>query len=140
MQEGKVKHLGVSNFNLAQMQQSVELSATPILTNQVHYSLLHREPAENGVLDYCQEQGILLTAYSPVKGGVLDLPLVAEIAQQHGVTAAKVALRWLIDQPMVITIPKTSKLSHAQDNLAALDLMLSADDTKRLNALKPKPA
>jgi diketogulonate reductase-like aldo/keto reductase len=135
VREGKVKHVGVSNFDLPLMEQSMRLSETPILTNQVRYNLLHREPVQNGVLAYCQEHDILLTAYSPLKDGVLRHPQVVEIARRHGVSPAQVGLRWLMDQPRVITIPKTSDVAHARDNFASLTLELSAEDTAKLDAI-----
>ena len=130
-----MKHVGVSNFDVPLMQESVHLSETPLLTNQVRYNLLHREPVENGVLAYCQQHDILLTAYSPIKDGVLRHPKVAEIARRHGVTPAQVGIRWLIDQPRVITIPKTSSAARAQENLASLELELTPEDTAQLDAI-----
>jgi len=130
-----VRQVGVSNFDVPLMQESVRLSETPILTNQVRYNLLHREPVENGVLAFCQERDILLTAYSPIKDGVLRHPKVVEIAQRHGVTPAQVAIRWLVDQPRVITIPKTSSVARAQENLASLELKLTPEDTAQLDAI-----
>lgn len=135
VREGKVRHAGVSNFDVPLMQESVRLSETPLLTNQVRYNLLHREPVENGVLAFCQEHDILLTAYSPIKDGVLSHPKVAEIARRHGVTPAQVAIRWLVDQPRVITIPKTSSVARAQENLASLEFELTAEDTAQLDAI-----
>jgi len=87
------------------------------------------------VLAYCQEHDILLTAYSPLKDGVLRHPQVVEIARRHGVSPAQVGLRWLMDQTRVITIPKTSDVEHARDNFASLTLELSAEDTAKLDAI-----
>ena len=67
VKDGKVKHLGVSNFKVKLLQQAQSLSETPIITNQVPYRLPDRTYEENGVLAYCQQNDILLTAYSPVK-------------------------------------------------------------------------
>ena len=92
----------------------------------MRYNLLHREPASNGVLEYCRGQGILLTAYSPLKDGVLQAPAAMEIALARGATPAQVAFGWLLDQPGVITIPKTSNLERARENLGALELKLTA--------------
>jgi diketogulonate reductase-like aldo/keto reductase len=133
--DGRVKRVGVSNFSVAQMQEAMRLSNTPIITNQVHYNLLHRAPQQNGVLEFCQAEGIILTAYSPLLDGTLRHATVQRIAQAHGVSAAQVALQWLVRQPQVITIPKTSDLDHARDNLAALDLELSADEVAELDKI-----
>lgn len=132
--DGMVRRVGVSNFDVAMMKRSVELCATPLATNQVHYNVMHRAPANNGVLAYCQANGILLTAYSPLLDGALSAPAVVEVARDRGATPAQVALRWLIDQPGVITIPKTSNLARARENLGALTLQLPAAERARLDA------
>lgn len=134
--DGRVKRVGVSNFDVPLMQEAMALSDTPIATNQVRYNLLSRENVANGVLAFCQEQGIVLTAYSPLKSDVLTHPTVVEIARAHGATPAQVALKWLIDQPRVITIPKSSDLEHARENMDALRLELTAEETERLNNLQ----
>lgn len=132
---GVVRRVGVSNFDVPLMEEAVALCDTPLATNQVRYSLLHREPVENGVLTYCQDHGILLTAYSPIKNGVLENPVVRELAQERDATPAQIALAWLLAQPRVITIPKTGNLARGRENLAALDVELSGDDMARLNAV-----
>ncbi len=133
---GYVKRVGVSNFDCELLQEAMDLSATPIVTNQVHYNLLRRECVENGVLAFCQEHGILLTAYSPLKDDVLGQPVLAEIARSQHVTPAQAAIAWLLNQPKVITIPKSSNEAHARDNLAAADLALGPVDMDRLNNLE----
>ena len=69
VKDGKVKHLGVCNFDVKLLKQSQALSATPIITDQVPYSVSDQTHAKNGLLDYCQQNNILLTAYSPVNQG-----------------------------------------------------------------------
>ena len=127
--EGKVKHLGVSNFKLNLLKKAVELSESGILTDQVPYSLPERTYADNGVLAYCQENAIFLTAYSPVKrrfvAGNKDLK---ELAEKKGFTTQQVALAWLIRQPKVITIPMSMDPQHQADNLAATEIELSDAD------------
>lgn len=135
VEQGKVRRLGVSNFGLGELEQSVALSDTPIITNQVPYSLTNRRYVRNGVLQYCQDNGILLTAYSPLKGGVLGNPIVREIAQHHDASPAQVALNWLIRQPKVITIPQSTDPKHLRDNLEAVDLELTAEEVERLDHL-----
>jgi diketogulonate reductase-like aldo/keto reductase len=132
VQQGRVRHLGVSNFDLAQMRRAQALAQTPLATNQVPYSLSSRRYAQNGVLDHCQASGISLTAYSPIKGGVLRRQDVQRIAARHKATTAQVALQWLLRQPGVITIPMSLNIQHLQENLAALDLELTAEDLKSL--------
>ena len=133
--DGRVRRVGVSNFDVALMEESMRLCQTPIATNQVRYNLLDRKPVQNGVLDFCQRHNILLTAYSPLKGGVLSNSTVAAIAQKHGVPPGQVAIQWLIQQPGVITIPKSTNVNHLQDNLDALKLGLDEKDLGQLDMI-----
>jgi len=129
VQEGKVRHLGVSNFNLKQLKQSVSLCETPLLTNQVSYSIPDRTFEKNGVLEYCQENNVLLTAYSPVKRrNIKSNPVLKAIAQAHGATREQIALAWLATQPRVITIPMSHNPQHQAENIAAADIVLTPDE------------
>lgn len=132
VQRGLVRHLGVSNFSLRLLQEAERLSETPLVTNQVPYSLANRRYAENGVLAYCQDRGILITAYSPLKGGVLRNRAVQAVARRHQLTPAQVALHWLVRQPGVITIPMSASRQHLRENLEAADLELSDEDLREL--------
>jgi diketogulonate reductase-like aldo/keto reductase len=133
VERGSVRHVGVSNFSVELLKQSQALSATPVITDQVPYSVRDREYVHNGVLGYCQENGILLTAYSPLKRGALNDRTVREVAARHGATAAQVALSWLVRQPYVITIPKSSNRNRLEENYAALDLELTSEDLTALD-------
>jgi diketogulonate reductase-like aldo/keto reductase len=134
VKDGKVRHLGVSNFNLKQLQKAVALSETPILTDQVPYCVPGREYVKNGVLGYCQANDILLTAYSPVKHRfVHGHKALMSIAAERGVSPYKVALAWLTTQPRVITIPMSEDPQHQRDNLHAADMVLTLEEMARLN-------
>ena len=136
IQQGKVRHLGVSNFNLEQMQLAQEVSATPIITNQVPYSLTNRRYQEMGVLEYCQQRGILLTAYTPFdRGAVIRNKHVQQIAQKYGATPAQIGLYWLIRQPSVITIPMSANPDHLAANLGGLELQVQPEDMQKLDEL-----
>jgi diketogulonate reductase-like aldo/keto reductase len=131
--DGKVRHLGVSNFNLKLLKESLALSETPLLTNQVSYSLPDRTSVENGVLAYCQENNLLLTAYSPVKRRFIqgNKPLRA-LAKEKGVTPQQIALAWLVQQPRVITIPMSFNPQHQAENLAAAEIVLTESELEQL--------
>lgn len=133
--DGKVRNLGVSNFDIPLLKEAMQRSHTPIVTNQVRYNLQNREYVRNGLLHFCQQEGIIVTAYSPLKDGVLHNPVVQKIAAKHHVTAGQVALAWLLQQPRVITIPKSTNLDHLQDNLESLSLELEHSDIELLNSL-----
>jgi len=126
VKEGRVRHLGVSNFNHRLLLEAVALSETPLFTDQVSYSLPDRTSVENGVLAYCQAQDILLTAYSPVKRRFIsgNQPLQA-LASRRGATSQQIALAWLVRQARVIAIPMSFNPQHQAENLAAADLVLT---------------
>jgi diketogulonate reductase-like aldo/keto reductase len=126
VREGRVRHLGVSNFNLRLLKKSAALSETPLLTNQVSYSIPDRTYQKNGVLDYCQQNDILLTAYSPVKRrNIKSSKTLQALAKTKGVNSFQIALAWLAMQPRVITIPMSFNPQHQAENLQAADLVLS---------------
>jgi diketogulonate reductase-like aldo/keto reductase len=130
----KVRHLGVSNFELADLKKSQALSATPIVTNQVPYSLFDRSYVKNGILEYCQREDILVTAYSPVKEGRIKLsPHLQAIAQAHNATPYQIALAWLVNQPKVITIPMSFDPQHQAENIQAADIELTKDEMEELD-------
>jgi diketogulonate reductase-like aldo/keto reductase len=136
VRDGKVKHLGVSNFNLKLLKQAHSLSETPLLTDQVPYRLPDRSYVENGVLGYCQANDILLTAYSPMK--FRNLPVnktVRAIAEAHSANSFQIALAWLVAQPRVITIPMSLNPQHIRENFAAAEIQLSAEEFKTLSEL-----
>ena len=134
VRDGKVKHLGVSNFNLKQLKQAQGFSDTPIITNQVPYSLPNKKYVENGVLDYCQQNDILVTAYSPVKFRSMRVnPTLRSVAEAHATTPFQIALAWLVNQPRVITIPMSFNPQHIKENFAAAEIVLSKDEMARLD-------
>ena len=141
VRDGKVKHLGVSNFNLKLLKQAQSFSETPILTDQVPYRLPDRSYVENGVLDYCQQNDILLTAYSPVK--FRNLPVnktLRVIADAHGSTTShttpyQIALAWLVAQPCIITIPVSFNPQHIKENFESVNIELTKEEFKTLSEL-----
>lgn len=136
VREGKVQHLGMSNFNVKLLQQAQALSETPIMTNQVPYSLSDRSYVKNGVLAYCQQNNIIVTAYSPVNEGNLRSNKVLEaIAQAHHASIFQIALAWIVAQPRVITIPMSFNPAHIRENFEAADIELNTSEIEQLNNL-----
>jgi diketogulonate reductase-like aldo/keto reductase len=136
VRDSKLRHLGVSNFNLKLLKQAQQLSETPILTDQVPYRLPDRTYVENGVLAYCQQNDILLTAYSPVK--FRNLPVnetLQTIANEYSATPYQIALAWLVAQRRVITIPMSRNPQHIRENFAAADIELGQEEFQRLTEL-----
>jgi diketogulonate reductase-like aldo/keto reductase len=130
--DGWVRHIGVSNFSVEQTKQAIELSETPILTNQVKYHPYH---GQEDLLGFCREAGLLLTAYTPLaKGQVFDDERLIEIGNRHGKTPAQAALRWLVQQDGVITIPQSSNPNHLADNIDIFDFELTEAEMAEISA------
>jgi aryl-alcohol dehydrogenase-like predicted oxidoreductase len=156
VQKGKVRAVGVSNFNAKQMRRAATRLARyhiPLAANEVRYNLLHRQPEENGVLAACRELNVALVAYRPLergrllsgafpekpsekqgrgkaapKEGVVQKTLQA-IAKQRGKSVSQVALNWLLRRDEhVIPIPGTTDSRHALENVDTLSWQLSDDE------------
>jgi diketogulonate reductase-like aldo/keto reductase len=134
VRDGRVKHLGVSNFKLKLLKQAQELSETPLITNQVPYRLPDQSYVENGVIEYCQKNDILVTAYSPVKFRSMNVnKILGKIAEAHSATPYQIALAWLVAQPRVITIPMSFNPEHIKENFDAADIELSEKEMSQLS-------
>ncbi len=132
---GKLKHIGVSNFSTKQLQLAQSCTDNKIATNQVEYSLLDRG-CEKELLPYCQENDIILTAYSPLaQGKLLKNKKLADVAAKYGKTPAQVALNWLVSKKNVIAIPKASSIEHVRENAGAVGWKLSGQDLEALNEM-----
>jgi len=133
VRDGKVKHLGVSNFNIKWLERSQELSETPIIANQIPYRLPDKTYVANGVIEYCQQNDILVTAYSPIKFRSVHVnQTLGQIAEAHSATPYQIALAWLVMQPRVITIPMSFKPQHIKENFEAADIELSDKEMSQL--------
>jgi diketogulonate reductase-like aldo/keto reductase len=139
-QSGKVRSYGVSNFDVVDMQESISLkNGSSIVTNQVLYNLMRRG-IELNLLPWCRQRDIPIMAYSPIEQGrLLKNRTLKAIAQEREVSTAQVAIAWLLHQNNVIVIPKSSNIDHVEQNRAALDLKLSAEELDILNTAFPLP-
>jgi diketogulonate reductase-like aldo/keto reductase len=138
--EGLVKNIGVSNFSKELLDKTQNLTKNKIVYNQVHYNLEYREPETNNLLEYCTKNDILLCAYRPVgKGNLLiNVPtIVQEMCGKYNKTPAQIAINWLISQLNVITLAKTSNITHLKENLGALDWAIEVADIERLREEYP---
>lgn len=142
VEAGKIRTVGVSNFSARQMRRAAARLAhydIPLAANEVHYSLLHRNPEVNGVLDACRELDVALVAYYPLESGRLKsketpsgsisgelLKTLTTIASKHGKSVCQVALKWLLRKDKhIIPIPGTTNTRHMLDNLDALSWELT---------------
>src|SRR5215216_5643587 len=130
-EEGKIRHPGVSNFPAGMLARALEI--TPLLADQVEY---HPFLAQDALLALAQQHDLTLTAYSPLAHGkVVGHPELTAIGEQYGKSAGQVALRWLLDQPNVTTVPKASSHERRQENFEVFDFTLSDADRERIAAL-----
>lgn len=160
--DGIVRHVGVSNFSADRWQGAERDLGGPVLSNQVHFSLLQRKPLQ-ATVPYAQAEDRIVIAYSPLEQGVLGgrydaehpppgparrnnplclpenleratpvIDAVRRVASAHDATPAQVALAWLIAQPNVVAIPGASSVEQLRHNVAAADLDLSASEQDEL--------
>ncbi len=162
---GRVRGVGVSNYGATQMRRAhaaLAEAGIPLVSNQVNYSLLHRAPETNGVLDACRELGTTLIAYTPLASGALTgkyrpdgrrptgvrrhmgafrnleqvMPVVEElgkIGREHDRSAAQVALNWLARQDGVLPIPGAKDAHQATENARSIDFEIGDDEAARLD-------
>ncbi len=137
---GEIRYWGVSNFDVDDMEELFRLAGgASCATNQVLYNL-RRRGIEAGLLPWCRKRAIPIMAYSPFEQGRLlrDRTLTA-VAIRHRATTAQIALAWVLRQADMMAIPKSSTEAHVQENRAALDIALSAQDLAELAKTFPPP-
>jgi len=119
---GLARHIGVSNFTVALIDEAARLAEEPLVCNQVE---VHPFIDQSKVIAACRRRGMATVAYSPVaRGGVKSDKLLARIAKAHGKSAAQVSLRFLVQRGIVV-IPRTSRVERLSENLAIFDFVLS---------------
>jgi len=130
---GLIRHIGVSNFTTRLIDEAVAVCPEPIVTNQVEY---HPYLDQAKVLAACRRHGMSLTAYSPLaRGRIAEDAAIQAIARAHGRTPAQAALRWLVQQPDVIAIPRSSRPARLAENFGIHDFALGAEEMTRIAAL-----
>lgn len=134
--EGKVRHLGLSEVSVEEIEAAGEVFE--VTTVQNLYNLTERQSED--VLEHCEANGIGFIPWFPLAAGKLAEPggPVADIAQEHGATTGQVALAWLLARsPVMLPIPGTASVEHLEENVAAADVKLSDDEVARLNRAAP---
>ncbi|WP_077247825.1 aldo/keto reductase [Bacillus sp. FJAT-27225] len=129
---GKVRAIGVSNFNIHHLEDLMEQSTIKPMVNQVE---LHPVLAQKDLVKFCSEQGILLQAWSPLaRGRILADPVLTAIAGNYGKTPAQIILRWHLQNGVAI-IPKSVTPARLQENAAIYDFELSDEDMALIDGL-----
>jgi len=132
--QGKLRHVGVSNFNLSQLQEAQSaLPKSELSSVQLDYSLIHRN-VEGDILPYCEKEKIALLAYYPLGHGKLPSDRRLDSASSRlGKTRAQVALQWLAGKPSVFPIPRASTPEHVRENAGAGEFQLTDNDRSELD-------
>ncbi|MFU0912085.1 aldo/keto reductase [Kluyvera intermedia] len=143
--QGKIRHWGVSNLDLADMHELFQVDGSEACAaNQVLYHLASRG-IEYDLLPWCQSHAIPVMAYCPLaqagrlRSGLLADSTVLDIASAHRATAAQILLAWVIHHQGVMAIPKAATVAHVEENAAALNIALTAEDLSRLDKAFPAP-
>lgn len=132
--EGRARHIGVANFNIAMTEDAMRLCPEPLATLQAEY---HPYLDQSKVLAFCRKAGLVFTAYCPLaRGRLFRDPVIAEIARARGRTIAQIALRWLVQQGNIAPIPRSSNPRHMAECLEIFDFALTDEEMKRIFALR----
>jgi diketogulonate reductase-like aldo/keto reductase len=129
---GMARHIGVSNFTVALIDEAVAACPEPLVCDQVEY---HPYLDQTRVLEACARHDLALVAYSPIaKGRIKGDGLLGQIGRKHGKTAAQVCLRWLVQQN-VVAIPRTSRIERLSENIEIFDFELSGEEMQQIFAM-----
>jgi diketogulonate reductase-like aldo/keto reductase len=132
--DGLARHVGVANFNIALLDEAMQLCPEPLVALQAEY---HPYLDQTTLLEACRRRGLVYIAYCPLaRGRIFDDPVLGDIARAKGKTIAQIALRWLLQKEIVAPIPRSSNAERIADNLDVFDFTLSDDESARIAALK----
>lgn len=140
-QEGKIRHVGLSNVTISQLEQVRQITSIASVQNRFNIT----ERTDEAVLNYCTQHNIAFIPYSPLGAHPLKrgAPLadaegiLAEIANRHGVKPNQIALSWLLHRsPNIVLIPGTTTLEHLEENIVAASIELTADEVEQLNQIQ----
>jgi diketogulonate reductase-like aldo/keto reductase len=143
--DGKIRAWGVSNFDLAQLEEARRIGGSGLACNQVLYHLQERA-IEHAVLPWCEQHGVAVVGYSPFGSGRFPAARTAggrvlqEIAEAHGASPRQVALAFLVRRPSLFAIPKASGADHVSDNAGAGAMWLTDGDINRIDRAFPRGA
>ena len=130
--EGVARHIGVSNFDPALVEEAVKLSTEPLVNNQIE---CHPYFDQSKTIAASRKRGLSITAYSPVaRGRIKGDAVLTRIGKAHGRSAAQICLRYLVQQDIIV-IPKTSRPERLKENFAIFDFQLTPAEMKEIAAL-----
>ena len=134
--EGLAKNIGVSNFTVALLDEAVGKCPEPLFTNQIEY---HAYIRQDKIIAACGRHGLLVTCHVPLaRGAVLKDPVIRDVAKSHGKTAAQVALKWLVQQPDMVVVPRALEYSEITENIDIFDFELSENEMNQISGLRDR--
>ena len=136
-ERGLARHIGVSNFTVALVEEAVSLSKNPIACNQIEY---HPYLNQDLVIGACRKHGLAVVSYCPLarNAELFAEPAIAGAAERHGRTPAQVVLRWHVQQEGVAAIPRSSRLERIRENLDVFDFALDGEEMEAIHALRAR--
>lgn len=138
VQEGIVRNIGVCNLTVNRFKEVQKHTKNKVVCNQIHYSVDCREAEITNIIDFCQQNDVLVVAWGPLEKGLLEkAEILHELAKKYNKTPYQIALNWLITQDNVVTIPKTSNIKHLDENLGAIGWKMDKSDRQRLTEKFP---
>ncbi|MEQ8665772.1 MAG: aldo/keto reductase [Rhodospirillales bacterium] len=136
---GKIRHYGVSNLDIDDLEEWFAAGGTACATDQVIYNPTRRG-VEFDLLPWCRSRSMPVMAYSPLEQGRLGGDdVLRRIGERHGVSALQVSLAWVLRDPNIIAIPKSADPGRIDANIAALDIRLGDEDIAKIDAAFPPP-
>lgn len=140
VENGLIRFVGVSNFSVEQIKRARDV--VDIVSVQNQYNPWHRQPENDGVLEYCENNGLTFLPWSPLGGSsrvrkLEDIPAIARLAKEKGTSVYAVVLAWLRSKsPCIVPIPGASKTSSIEDSVRSLEVKLSPDEVKQIDETK----
>ncbi|MBW4560632.1 MAG: aldo/keto reductase [Mojavia pulchra JT2-VF2] len=137
VEAGLIRFVGVSNFSVEQIQQA--RNVVDIVSVQNQYSPWERQPETDGVLKYCEQEGLTFLPWSPFGGrrrhqNLQDITAIAQLAQQKGISVYCLVLAWLRSKsPAILPIPGASKISSIEDSVSAINVKLSQEEVQKID-------
>jgi diketogulonate reductase-like aldo/keto reductase len=132
--QGLTRHIGVSNFTVALLEEASLICPDELVTNQIEYHAFLRQDKQ---LAACRRHGLMVTCHAPLaRGRLLDDPVIGAAAAAHGKTAAQVALRWLVQQPGIAAVPRALEPVQIEENIDIFDFVLSDAEMESIGALR----
>ncbi len=140
-ENGLIKNIGVSNFTTNLLEEALTYTKYGLANNQIHHNLSARDYEINGTLDFCQKNGILVTAYRAIGFGQYDqkgLEILRKLGEKYSRTPSQIALNWLCQKPNLVALVKSTNPEHLKENITALSFKMGDEDLKYLDTEFPK--